>query len=243
MLESVGAEVVVSRHDPGNPDAIYAYDPALVGGEGAVLLRPGKEGRRKEPVTLASTLEEAGIPVVAEIADPAFVEGGDTLWLDEKTLLMGIGYRTNSAAIAALEAAFPGVEPPDLRPPALERHRRGAAPHVAHLSAGRRSRCGLSAARAGAPSHVLADRGIGSSRCRTRSSHRRARMFSRSARVGLWRWRATPRRGDAWSARASTSPCIAARRSRGRATAARPADSDRCCAPRRGRSRARSRGP
>ena len=110
MLESVGAEVVVSRHDPGNPDAIYVYDPALVGAEGAVLLRPGKEGRRKEPVTLASTLEEAGIPVVAEIADPALVEGGDTLWLDEKTLLMGIGYRTNSAATAALEAAFPGVE-------------------------------------------------------------------------------------------------------------------------------------
>jgi N-dimethylarginine dimethylaminohydrolase len=110
MLESGGAEVVVSRHDPGNPDAIYAYDAALVGGEGAVLLRPGKEGRRKEPFTLASTLEEAGIPVVAEIADPAFVEGGDTLWLDEKTLLVGIGYRTNSAAIVALEEAFPGVE-------------------------------------------------------------------------------------------------------------------------------------
>ncbi len=47
---------------------------------------------------------------MAEIVEPAFVEGGDTLWLDEKTLLVGIGYRTNSAAIAALEAAFPGVE-------------------------------------------------------------------------------------------------------------------------------------
>ena len=47
---------------------------------------------------------------MAEIVEPAFVEGGDTLWLDERTLLVGIGYRTNAAAIAALEAAFPGVE-------------------------------------------------------------------------------------------------------------------------------------
>src|SRR5512145_3350169 len=47
ILESAGVEVVLSQHDPGNPDAIYVYDPALVGGEGAVLLRPGKEARRR----------------------------------------------------------------------------------------------------------------------------------------------------------------------------------------------------
>ncbi len=110
LLENAGAEVVVSRHDPGNPDAIYTYDPVLVGGEGAVLLRPGKEGRRGEPEALASTLEEAGVPVVAELAEPAFAEGGDTLWLDEQTLLVGIGYRTNPAAITPLQAAFPEVE-------------------------------------------------------------------------------------------------------------------------------------
>src|SRR5919112_6864072 len=55
-LESAGAEVVVSRHDPGNPDAIYVYDPVLVGVEGAVLLRPGKEGRRGEPEAIAPSL-------------------------------------------------------------------------------------------------------------------------------------------------------------------------------------------
>ena len=40
----------------------------------------------------------------------ALVEGGDTAWLDEETLLVGIGYRTNPAAAHALEEAFPGVE-------------------------------------------------------------------------------------------------------------------------------------
>jgi dimethylargininase len=110
LLEDAGAEVVISRHDPGNPDAIYVYDPVLVGREGAVLLRPGKEGRRSEPAALASTLDAAGVPVAGEVGEPALAEGGDTLWLDETTLLAGIGYRTNEAAIEALRDAFTGVE-------------------------------------------------------------------------------------------------------------------------------------
>jgi N-dimethylarginine dimethylaminohydrolase len=109
LLEAAGAEVVVSRHDPGNPDAIYVYDPVLVGSEGAVLLRPGKEGRRSEPSAIAESLEAAGVPIAGELADPVLAEGGDTVWLDEETLLVGIGYRTNPAAVVALGDAF-GVD-------------------------------------------------------------------------------------------------------------------------------------
>ena len=57
LLEEAGAEVVLSEHDPGNPDAIYTYDPTLVGRDGAVLLRPGKEGRRGEPEGTVAALE------------------------------------------------------------------------------------------------------------------------------------------------------------------------------------------
>jgi dimethylargininase len=110
LLEEAGAEVVVSEHDPGNPDAIYTYDPTLVGHDGAVLLLPGKGGRRGEPAATVVPLEDAGVPVVGRIEAPATVEGGDTVWLDETTLLVGIGYRTNAAALEALRGAFPGVE-------------------------------------------------------------------------------------------------------------------------------------
>ena len=110
LLEEAGAEIVVSRHDPGNPDAIYTYDPVLVGREGAVLLRPGKEARRGEPGALVPVLESAGVPVAAEIESPALVEGGDTVWLDEETLLVGVGYRTTEDAVGELARAFPGVE-------------------------------------------------------------------------------------------------------------------------------------
>ena len=110
LLEEAGAEVVVSEHDPGNPDAIYAYDPTLVGRDGAVLLLPGKAGRRREPEETVASLELAGVPVSGRIELPATVEGGDTVWLDDETLLVGIGYRTNPAALEALRRAFRGVE-------------------------------------------------------------------------------------------------------------------------------------
>ena len=110
ILEAAGAQVVVSHHDPGNPDAIYVYDPVLVGDDGAVLLRPGKDGRRSEPAALAASLTAAGVPLAAELSDPAFAECGDTVWLDEETLLVGIGYRTNEAALPALADAFPSVD-------------------------------------------------------------------------------------------------------------------------------------
>jgi N-dimethylarginine dimethylaminohydrolase len=110
LLEDAGAEVVVSTHDPGNPDAIYVYDPVLVGSAGAVLLRPGKEGRRSEPAAIAGALVEADVPIAAELEEPVIAEGGDTVWLNAETLLVGIGYRTNPPAVPAFEGAFPGVQ-------------------------------------------------------------------------------------------------------------------------------------
>ncbi len=110
ILEEAGAEVIVSEHDPGNPDAIYTYDPVLVGDDGAVLLRPGKQGRRREPAGIAATLVAAGVPVAATVEEPATVEGGDTVWLDHDTLLVGHGYRTGAPGIEALRRAFPDAE-------------------------------------------------------------------------------------------------------------------------------------
>jgi N-dimethylarginine dimethylaminohydrolase len=109
-LADGGAEVVVAPPDDANPDAVYVYDPALIANDGAVLLRPGKEGRREEPAQLAADLASAGVPVAARLEAPALVEGGDTVWLDERTLLVGLGYRTNGAGVDALAAALPSVD-------------------------------------------------------------------------------------------------------------------------------------
>ncbi len=110
LLEEAGAEVIVSEHNPGNPDAIYTYDPVLVGDDGAVLLRPGKPGRLAEPDAMATALVAAGVPVASRMEAPATAEGGDTVWLDRTTLLVGHGYRTGGAGIDALRAAFPDAD-------------------------------------------------------------------------------------------------------------------------------------
>jgi N-dimethylarginine dimethylaminohydrolase len=110
ILEEAGAEVIVAQGEPGNPDAIYAYDPVLVGERGAVLLRPGKEGRLGEPTALEADLERAGVPVAARIEAPGTIDGGDTVWLDRGTLLVGRGYRTNATGVEQLQAAFPDAE-------------------------------------------------------------------------------------------------------------------------------------
>ena len=110
ILERAGAEVIAVGGDRGNPDAIYAYDPILVGAAGAVLLRPGKDGRLNEPGALEASLTEAGVPVAARIEAPATIDGGDTLWLDDRTLLVGRGYRTNAAGVDQVRAAFPDVD-------------------------------------------------------------------------------------------------------------------------------------
>jgi N-dimethylarginine dimethylaminohydrolase len=111
LLEDAGAEVVLAATPlPACPDAIYAYDPALVSDRGAILLRPGKPGRRIEVDAMAADLVEAGVPIAARLEAPATAEGGDTLWLDERTLLVGRGYRTNDAGVAALQEAVPDAD-------------------------------------------------------------------------------------------------------------------------------------
>jgi dimethylargininase len=108
LLEEAGAEVVVAEPLEGDPDAVYVFDPALVADDGLVLLTPGKELRRAETEPLAAALPE--IPVAARLGPDELAEGGDTLWLDERTLLVGRSYRTNDAGIEALRRALPGVE-------------------------------------------------------------------------------------------------------------------------------------
>ena len=101
LLEEAGADVVAA---PATTlDAIYTYDPAIVGDRGVVLLRPGKPEREDEVEAMAVELEKAGVPIAARLEAPQLAEGGDTAWLDERTFLAGRGYRTNSDGIWTLE--------------------------------------------------------------------------------------------------------------------------------------------
>jgi dimethylargininase len=110
-IARAGPEVVVAETSTQSGlDAVYPYDPALVADSGAVLLRPGKDSRLAEVEPLGRALSAAGVPIATRLKAPATVDGGDTCWLDQRTLVVGRSYRTNDAGVHALAGALPDVE-------------------------------------------------------------------------------------------------------------------------------------
>lgn len=93
---------------PGYADAIFVHDPVLMTDRGAVILRMGKSLRRGEEEAMARTLERLDVPVHYRLWGEATAEGGDLLWLDERTLCAGLGFRTNAAGLAQLGEALSG---------------------------------------------------------------------------------------------------------------------------------------
>jgi N-dimethylarginine dimethylaminohydrolase len=75
------------------------HDPMIMTPHGAILLRMAKPIRSDEPKHFRRTLEGIGVPILGELTAPGFADGGDKVWLDEKTLLIGHSYRTNQEGI------------------------------------------------------------------------------------------------------------------------------------------------
>lgn len=108
-LRLSGAEVVYhAEPQPDRADAIYVFDPTLITDHGAVILSMGKDLRRGEEEALSLRLQELGVPILFSLEGEARAEGGDLLWLDERTLAAGIGFRTNHEGLRQLRA---GLEP------------------------------------------------------------------------------------------------------------------------------------
>jgi N-dimethylarginine dimethylaminohydrolase len=103
QLEDAGAEVVELPPAAGlSLDAVYAHDASLATDFGLIALHPGKVNRQKEAECHAAFCQRQGIPTFGKIVVPGTAEAGDMLWLDARTLLIGRGYRTNSAGIGQM---------------------------------------------------------------------------------------------------------------------------------------------
>lgn len=100
ILEEHGVEVLRQPPAPvGELDSIFVYDPSFTVDAGIILTRPGKEARQAEVDRVAKWYHDVGIPVVGSIEEPGLLEGGDMFWVDEHTLAIGEGFRTNTAGI------------------------------------------------------------------------------------------------------------------------------------------------
>ncbi|WP_370456080.1 Amidinotransferase [Sporosarcina sp. ANT_H38] len=84
-------------------DSLYAHDPVKFTPEGAIILKSGKKLRQPEATVYREFLIEKGIKIVGELTGDAMSDGGDIVWLDDKTLVVGRGYRTNDEAIRQLK--------------------------------------------------------------------------------------------------------------------------------------------
>lgn len=111
VLHQAGVEV--AYHDiplADHADAIFVHDPVIITANGAVILKMGKDLRRGEEDAMAEMMGRMGVPVHYRLHGDALAEGGDLLWVDERTLAAGQGFRTNSEGIRQLREALPGVE-------------------------------------------------------------------------------------------------------------------------------------
>lgn len=111
IVRQAGAEVVY--HDiplPDHADALFVHDPALVTDKGAIILQMGKVLRQGEEAAQAAMFTRLGIPIHYTLHDSARAEGGDLLWVDEQTLAVGLGFRTNDEGLRQLQEALPEVD-------------------------------------------------------------------------------------------------------------------------------------
>ncbi len=103
-LTAAGAEIVEL---PANPslslDAVYTHDPSLATDAGLIAMRPGKPNRVAEASLHSAFIDSKGMRVLGSVTSPGATEAGDIVWLDSKTLLVGLGFRTNQAGANQLQ--------------------------------------------------------------------------------------------------------------------------------------------
>ena len=85
-------------------DSIYTHDPCLISNSGVILCSMGKQLRKSEPEMIANYFSSIGIPIAGEITPPGNLEGGDIVWIDDRTVAVGIGYRSNLEGINQLKS-------------------------------------------------------------------------------------------------------------------------------------------
>ncbi|MDH3892904.1 MAG: arginine deiminase family protein [candidate division Zixibacteria bacterium] len=102
-IESPEIHLLPSEKNTGL-DSIYTHDPVIITEAGAVLCKMGKDARMGEPEAVGSFLEKINVPILGAITGEGLLEGGDVVWLDERTLAVGEGYRTNAEGIRQLKS-------------------------------------------------------------------------------------------------------------------------------------------
>ena len=90
------------------PNLVYTRDVLGVNNLGAMVLRMTYQPRFPEPILIEEGMKKLGIPVALKVTPPGLVEGGDFVWLDEDTLMMGFGTRSNEVGVEMVKEILLG---------------------------------------------------------------------------------------------------------------------------------------
>ncbi|MHA2247603.1 MAG: dimethylarginine dimethylaminohydrolase family protein [Candidatus Hodarchaeales archaeon] len=83
-----------------DPNMVYTRDTGAITGAGFIQMRMANQVRKPEPILIARSLKKLGIPELVSINAPGLLEGGDFVYPDENTLLIGSnGIRTNEDGV------------------------------------------------------------------------------------------------------------------------------------------------
>ena len=103
ILRSSGTTMhLLPRNPETTLDSIYARDASIVSPEGPDPLAEWASGPARPSRMLRnghSVRSDTAIEICGRIEAPGLLEGGDVVWLDERTLVVGRGYRTNAEGI------------------------------------------------------------------------------------------------------------------------------------------------
>ncbi|MFX0182260.1 MAG: dimethylarginine dimethylaminohydrolase family protein [Candidatus Hodarchaeota archaeon] len=83
------------------PNLYFTRDILSISDIGLIVMNMGIPGRKDEPQIARKALEQK-LPLAAKISSPGQLEGGDFVYLDESTLAVGYGPRTNQEGITQL---------------------------------------------------------------------------------------------------------------------------------------------
>ena len=104
LLESFGNDLFFAPADATTGlDSLYVRDSSIVCSKGIILCNMGKEARESEPQACVPAYKAMQVPILGAITGEGRVEGGDVAWLDDRTLAVAEGYRTNAQGIVQLK--------------------------------------------------------------------------------------------------------------------------------------------
>jgi len=110
LLESSGADVhFLPENESTTLDSVYTHDPCIISNSGVILCSMGKKERSSEPDTMEAYFRSIDVPILGRIKSPGMLEGGDVVWIDEYTVAIGEGYRSNAEGIQQFRELLGGL--------------------------------------------------------------------------------------------------------------------------------------